>query len=186
MRSEGGGNGRIIPCWSQPPAQPTLKHSQCFLGQASKRRLWACQTLSCHWHVSCCWQQRLCCAACRDSHFISCGAHRPTLKKHPCSGRAPITSQIHRHRGNTDIKPLTNTLPRWTDSLSRVWLMRNLLRLHLIWASLQRSVMVLFYMGSDKHSSTLMQPEDPVRQDMQFYYVVSKNKLKMFLDYVKH
>lgn len=34
--------------------------------------------------------------------------------------------------------------------------------------------MVLFYMGSDKTSSTLiMQPEDPVRQDMQFYYVVS-------------
>nr|XP_055066856.1 rho GTPase-activating protein 36 isoform X3 [Misgurnus anguillicaudatus] len=31
--------------------------------------------------------------------------------------------------------------------------------------------MVLFYMGSDKHSSTVMQPEDPVRQDMQFYYV---------------
>lgn len=33
--------------------------------------------------------------------------------------------------------------------------------------------MVLFYMGSDKTSSTIMQPEDPVRQDMQFYYVVS-------------
>ncbi|XP_051537054.1 rho GTPase-activating protein 6-like isoform X3 [Myxocyprinus asiaticus] len=33
------------------------------------------------------------------------------------------------------------------------------------------SVIVLFYMGSDKHSSTVMQPEDPVRQDMQFYYV---------------
>ncbi|XP_016372026.1 rho GTPase-activating protein 36 [Sinocyclocheilus rhinocerous] len=31
--------------------------------------------------------------------------------------------------------------------------------------------MVLFYMGSDKTSSTVMQPEDPVRQDMQFYYV---------------
>ncbi|XP_056608698.1 rho GTPase-activating protein 36 isoform X2 [Triplophysa dalaica] len=31
--------------------------------------------------------------------------------------------------------------------------------------------MVLFYMGSDKHSSTLMQHEDPVRQDMQFYYM---------------
>ncbi|XP_051572054.1 rho GTPase-activating protein 6-like isoform X2 [Myxocyprinus asiaticus] len=31
--------------------------------------------------------------------------------------------------------------------------------------------MVLFYMGSDKHTSTVMQPEDPVRQDMQFYYV---------------
>lgn len=33
--------------------------------------------------------------------------------------------------------------------------------------------MVFFYMGSDKTSSTVMQPEDPVRQDMQFYYVVS-------------
>lgn len=33
--------------------------------------------------------------------------------------------------------------------------------------------MVLFYMGSDKTSSIVMQPEDPVRQDMQFYYVVS-------------
>ncbi|XP_052001854.1 rho GTPase-activating protein 36 isoform X2 [Xyrauchen texanus] len=31
--------------------------------------------------------------------------------------------------------------------------------------------MVLFYMGSDKHTSTVMQPEDPVHQDMQFYYV---------------
>uniref|UniRef100_A0A673JPL1 Rho GTPase-activating protein 6-like n=1 Tax=Sinocyclocheilus rhinocerous TaxID=307959 RepID=A0A673JPL1_9TELE len=31
--------------------------------------------------------------------------------------------------------------------------------------------MVLFYVGSDKTSSTVMQPEDPVRQDMQFYYV---------------
>ncbi|KAA0723657.1 Rho GTPase-activating protein 6 [Triplophysa tibetana] len=31
--------------------------------------------------------------------------------------------------------------------------------------------MVLFYMGSDKHSSTLMQHEDPVHQDMQFYYM---------------
>ncbi|XP_051975878.1 rho GTPase-activating protein 6-like isoform X2 [Xyrauchen texanus] len=31
--------------------------------------------------------------------------------------------------------------------------------------------MVLFYMGSDKHSSRVLQPEDPVRQDMQFYYV---------------
>lgn len=33
--------------------------------------------------------------------------------------------------------------------------------------------MVLFYMGSDKTSSIVMQPENPVRQDMQFYYVVS-------------
>jgi len=33
--------------------------------------------------------------------------------------------------------------------------------------------MVLFHMGSDKTSSILMQAEDPVRQDMQFYYVVS-------------
>ncbi|XP_026123819.1 rho GTPase-activating protein 6-like isoform X2 [Carassius auratus] len=31
--------------------------------------------------------------------------------------------------------------------------------------------MVLFFMGSDKTSSTLILPEDPVRQDMQFYYV---------------
>ncbi|XP_073693092.1 rho GTPase-activating protein 36 isoform X1 [Garra rufa] len=31
--------------------------------------------------------------------------------------------------------------------------------------------MVLFYMGSDKTSSTVMQPEEPVRQDMQFFYV---------------
>uniref|UniRef100_A0A8C1XXA9 Rho GTPase activating protein 36 n=1 Tax=Cyprinus carpio TaxID=7962 RepID=A0A8C1XXA9_CYPCA len=31
--------------------------------------------------------------------------------------------------------------------------------------------MVFFSMGSDKTSSSVMQPEDPVRQDMQFYYV---------------
>ncbi|XP_030635074.1 rho GTPase-activating protein 36 [Chanos chanos] len=31
--------------------------------------------------------------------------------------------------------------------------------------------MVLFYVGSDGPSSKVMQPEDPVRQDMQFYYV---------------
>uniref|UniRef100_A0A8C1GDK3 Rho GTPase activating protein 36 n=1 Tax=Cyprinus carpio TaxID=7962 RepID=A0A8C1GDK3_CYPCA len=31
--------------------------------------------------------------------------------------------------------------------------------------------MVLFFMGSDKTSSRVMLPEDPVRQDMQFYYV---------------
>lgn len=34
--------------------------------------------------------------------------------------------------------------------------------------------MVLFYMGSDKTSPTVMQPEEPVRQDMQFFYVVSR------------
>lgn len=129
-------------------------------------------------------QQSLRWAACRDSHFISWSAHK-TLWEHPFTGRAAITSQIHRRRGSTDTEPLTNGPERgaapqmdWLPP-SRVWLMKTsgicfvfLLYFHLIWVY-PGGVMVLFYMGSDKTSSTVMQPEDPVRQDMQFYYVVS-------------
>lgn len=36
--------------------------------------------------------------------------------------------------------------------------------------------MVLF-LGSHEASSTVMQPEEPVRQELQFYYVVSYDAL---------
>lgn len=75
-------------------------------------------------------QQSLRWAACKDSHFISWSAHK-TFWEHPFTGRAAITSQIHRRRGSTDTEPLTNGPDReaapqmdWLPP-SRVWLMKT-------------------------------------------------------------
>lgn len=135
MRSQGGCNGRISETRSQPPAQPMLMHSQCFL-VLHQREGWELVKL---WAASGTFpvvdrrgeQQRLRWAACRDSHFISRSAHR-----HSFTGRAAITSQIHRRRGSTDTEPLTNgpetgaapQVPQvnWLPP-SRVWLKKTAL-----------------------------------------------------------
>lgn len=108
-----------------------------------------------------------------------------TLREHPFTGRAAITSQIHRRRGSTDTEPLTNgpetscSTDGLTPSIQRLMKTSGICFFCFCLFSpdlsvYPESVMVLFYMGSDKTSSTVMQPENPVRQDMQFYYVVSR------------
>ncbi len=121
------------------------------------------------------------------THILSAGVHTDTLRKHPFTGRAAITSQIHRRRGSTDTEPLTNgpgtgAAPQmdWQTSIQSLT-DENKWDLLFCFCPISPdpsvylgSVMVLFFIGSDKTSSIVMPPEDPVRQDMQFYYMVSR------------
>lgn len=131
-------------------------------------------------------QQRLHWAACKDSHFISWSAHIHTQKapfhRKSCYHFSDTQTQRKHWHWTSYQQPrnrscttdgLTPSIQSLTDEnkwdlLFCFCLISPDLSVYL------GSGMVLFYIGSDKTSSIVMPPEDPVRQDMQFYYVVSR------------